>query len=394
MMRLFLVLVLVLAACSSEDTESEPPTSAPPESSTTTLPPTSTTTTAPDETTTTAIPTTTLAELRKLSYELVADVDFPVQVIPGPEDEIAYVVAKAGIVHALVDGQLQADPVLNISDLVRDSGEQGLLAAVVHPNDPTLLFVHYSGGSGETVLSEYQLTSPLLADRATARVLLTLDQPASNHNGGMIQFSEDGRLIIALGDGGGANDRFGNGQDTSTLLGGLTAVDVDSGETELFAHGLRNPWRFWIDDGSIYIADVGQGSYEEVSVVAFEPGHNFGWPIMEGLHCFSPSSGCDMSGLVLPVVEVSHSDSGTCSISGGVVYRGVQIPEIEGRYFYSDYCGGYLRSFVFVDGEATEMKDWTEQVGIPGRVTGFGTDPAGEMYVTTETQVLKVVAER
>jgi glucose/arabinose dehydrogenase len=209
----------------------------------------------------------------------------------------------------------------------------------------------------------------------------------------------DGALFLGLGDGGGANDGFGNGQNIDTLLGGLVRIEVDAPDpsAELFQYGLRNPWRFWIDqlgDDLVYIADVGQNAYEEVTVAALDPGVNYGWPVTEGLHCFRPGSGCDTTGLTLPVIEVEHGDSGTCSITGGIVYRGRAIPEIEGHYFYSDYCGGYLRSFRHEDGEAVDQTDWTDQVGTAGRVASFGVDGEGEIYVLATDRILKLVPDR
>jgi len=171
-------------------------------------------------------------------------------------------------------------------------------------------------------------------------------------------------------------------------------VDGDPGPVK-YSMGLRNPWRFWIDQSLIYIADVGQDEFEEVNVAPLAPGTNYGWPITEGLHCFQVAAGsCDTSGLMTPVLEVEHSDAGTCSITGGIVYRGPAIPQLDGHYFYSDYCGGYLRSFRFAGaGESlADQRDWTEQVGIPGQVTGFGIDGQGEMYVTTTGELLKVVS--
>jgi hypothetical protein len=209
----------------------------------------------------------------------------------------------------------------------------------------------------------------------------------------MIQFAPDGALILGLGDGGGAGDRFGNGQNPDTLLGGLVAIDVDASEpaASKYAMGLRNPWRFWIDGEVIYVADVGQNGYEEISVTRLEAGLNYGWPVLEGLHCFSTSD-CDGTGLVAPILELEHGDGGTCSITGGPVYRGGSLPQLHGHYFYSDYCGGYLRSLLYADGAASELRDWSDQVGVPGQMTGFGVDGAGEMYVTTTNRVLKVVA--
>ena len=205
----------------------------------------------------------------------------------------------------------------------------------------------------------------------------------------MIQFGPDGGLYLGLGDGGGRGDRFNNAQNRDTLLGGLVRIDVATGESELFQYGLRNPWRFWIDDSTIYIADVGQGAFEEVSVAPLEVDVNYGWPITEGLHCFRPKVDCDTSGLTLPIVEVSHSDAGSCSITGGVVYRGLAIPELDGAFLFSDYCGGYLRSLI--DGEVT---DFTDQLGVPGRVASFGVDGFGEVYVMTTDRLLMLVPVR
>ncbi|MGH8916186.1 MAG: PQQ-dependent sugar dehydrogenase, partial [Acidimicrobiia bacterium] len=277
---------------------------------------------------------------------------------------------------------------------VRDSGEQGLLSIALHPEDMTRFYLHYSDNDGDTVVSEFLLTAPDQADPGSERVMLQVDQPAANHNGGMLQFLPSGELLLGLGDGGGAGDRFGNGQNPDTLLGGLVIMDATAEEPNprKYAMGLRNPWRFWIDDTTIYIADVGQNAFEEVNVSEpLEAGRNYGWPITEGLHCFDPPSDCDTTGQVVPVLEVEHGDAGTCSITGGIVYRGPSIPQLNGHYFYSDYCGGYLRSLRHADGEATDTRDWTEQVGVPGQVTGFGIDGTGEIYVTTTGQLLELV---
>jgi hypothetical protein len=320
---------------------------------------------------------------------------FPVQMVARLGEETAYVITKTGEVWALVAGGVASQPVLDISDRVRSENERGLLSMALHPADTSRLYLHYSDGDGDTVVSEFTFVSPTEADPASERVLLQAEQPAANHNGGMLQFDSDGALLLGLGDGGGSGDRYGNGQNPDSLLAGLVAIDVD-GETEplSYAKGLRNPWRFWIDNDMIYVADVGQNAYEEVSVVELVSGLNFGWPITEGLHCYRPSSGCDPSGQVVPVVEVEHGDAGTCSITGGVVYRGAVIPELDGHYLYSDYCGGWLRSFRFENGAAVDQADWTEQVGVPGNVTGFGVDGAGEVYVTTIEALLALVAER
>lgn len=393
MRRALLAGLLVAVACTSSGEE---PTSTPStaDSTTSTSPPATTTKTA-EATTTTSQPTTTttLAELQSLAYEQVAAVDFPVEMTALPGSELSYIATKDGQVLAYDGSSLLEAPVLDISDHVHNEREQGFLSIALHPEETDRFFAHYSDNNGDTVVSEFGFRSATELDADSEQVLFTIDQPASNHNGGMIEFYR-GDLFLGLGDGGGGGDRFGNGQNTDTLLGGVVRLSVnDDSEPVLWQYGLRNPWRFWFDGGLIYIADVGQSSFEEVNVAPVDEGINYGWPITEGLHCFSASD-CDMSGLTPPVVEVEHGDAGTCSITGGIVYRGRDIPELDGHYFYSDFCGGYLRSFVYEDGEVAEEMDWTDQVGGAGRVAGFGIDGHGEMYVTTTEALLKVVPVR
>lgn len=391
MRRTTLALLALATACIGASQEPATTTSTLPEPATTTTMASTTSTTSSVTTTTEATTTTTLAALQSLAYVEVAAVEFPIQVVPWiPGFEM--VPTKDGQVWLYDGTRLSETPVLDISAQVRNQGEQGMLSLAVHPDDTNRVFIHYSAGDGSTVVSEFAWEDGALVDE---QVLFTLGQPAGNHNGGMLQFGPDGHLYLGLGDGGGANDRFDNGQDTDTLLGSLVQLDVDGdAEPALWQYGLRNPWRFWIDGDLIYIADVGQSSFEEVNVSDLEEGVNYGWPITEGLGCFRPPSGCDTTGLTLPVVEVGHGDAGTCSITGGVVYRGDAIPEVAGHYFYSDYCGGYLRSFVYAAGELVEEVDWTDQVDVAGRVVSFGVDGDGEMYVVTTERILKVVAVR
>ncbi|MFV1961254.1 MAG: sorbosone dehydrogenase family protein [Acidimicrobiia bacterium] len=391
------VLLLIVAACSVQQELAPTPTQPAGPSTTDALPPT----TLADLTTTTTDQPTTTRTLQapkpgtSVSYEEVAHLSFPVQLTALPGSETSYIATKDGRVWAYDGITVGIEPVLDISDRVLNEGERGLLSIVLHPDGSGRLFAHYTATNGDTVVSEFALIDEGTADPDSERVLLRLSQPAGNHNGGMIQFGPDGTLYVALGDGGGANDQFNNGQDLDTLLGGLVSISVDGDpDPTLFNSGLRNPWRFWIDGKVIYIADVGQASFEEVSVVELGPGINFGWPITEGLHCFRPSSGCDTTGLTLPVVEVRSGDSGTCAITGGVVYRGEAIPELAGTYFYSDYCGGYLRSFRYESGTIAAETDWTEQVGVAGQVVGFGVDGDGEMYVATTDRLLKMVPVR
>ncbi|HEX5696178.1 MAG TPA: PQQ-dependent sugar dehydrogenase, partial [Acidimicrobiia bacterium] len=375
MRRVLIMLAFVLAACSA-DGEVEPSTAPQPSDPTvaTTLAESSSSTATVAPTTTVASTTTTTVAVDDtfLAYQPVADMDFPVQLTARPGDTAAYVITKVGRVWLYDGAAVSEEPVLDISDQVRNNSEQGLLSIALHPEDPTLLYLHYSDLNGDTVVSEFALSSPTEAIPGSERVLLQVDQPAANHNGGMLQFMPDGKLLLGLGDGGGGGDDFGNGQNPDTLLGGLVVLDVageDPNPTK-YAMGLRNPWRFWIDGTSIYVADVGQGLFEEVSVSeTLEPGRNYGWPIYEGLHCYDAPI-CEGEGMVAPILEIRHGEAGTCSITGGVVYRGAAIPQLQGHYFYSDYCGGYLRSLVHSDGEATDLRDWTEQVGVPGQVTG------------------------
>jgi glucose/arabinose dehydrogenase len=353
----------------------------------------------PTTTTTRVEPTTTTTEgqapLGSLVYDEIARMSFPVQITARPGSTLSYIATKDGHVWVYDGVEVKDTPVLHISARVLDSGERGLLSIALHPTDASRLFLHYTANNNDTVVSEFRFIDEFTADSESERVLLRLSQPAANHNGGMIQFGPGETLFVGLGDGGGSGDRFNNAQNLDTLLGGLVTLQVNCDpDPTLFARGLRNPWRFWIDDDLIYIADVGQGSFEEVSVTDLVADINYGWPITEGLHCFRPASGCDTTGLTLPVIEVSHRDAGTCSITGGVVYRGEAIPEIVGTYFYSDFCGGYLRSFRFEESGIVDETDWTDQVGIPGRVIGFGIDGEAEMYVGTTDRLLKVVALR
>lgn len=320
----------------------------------------------------------------------MAPLDFPTFLVARPGDATALVAERGGRVRTMRDGEI-GDVILDLSDRTTVDGERGLLGLARHPEDDGRLFVHYTDGAGDTVVSEFALGDDLTVDPESERILLTVDQPARNHNGGMIQFGPDGALYVGLGDGGGAGDQFGNGQNQDTLLGGLVRIDVEAAEAELWQYGLRNPWRFWIDgEEEIWIADVGQRGYEEVNLADLtDAGLNYGWPILEGTHCYQTSD-CDPSGLRLPLVEVPRGDGGACSITGGVVYGGEEVPELAGRFLFSDYCGGFLRS---VDRDGN-VEDHTEQVGVPGQVVSFGVDGRGEVYVLTIDRVLRLVAER
>ena len=207
------------------------------------------------------------------------------------------------------------------------------------------------------------------ADSQSRTEIYRLDQPAGNHNGGMISFGPDGNLWIGLGDGGGSNDQFGQGQRADTALGSMLRITVGPGidgyeipagnlQEEVWAIGLRNPWRWDFDGDDLWIADVGQALIEEVDVVDWRDGNpNFGWSIMEGSGCFEASS-CDSAGLVLPVYEYSHSEG--CSVTGGVVYRGTAMPELAGQFLFADYCTGWVRS-IDRSGEISDDADRDHQ---------------------------------
>lgn len=341
-------------------------------------------------TTTTPAPTTTAAPQFTLAYQLVANLNFPLDMVARPGSGDSYIATKGGRIFHYDGASVSPAPVLDISGRVSSGGEQGLLALALHPSNPNRMFVHYTATNGDTVVAEYTFTSTTSINPGSERIIFRHDQPGTNHNGGTIQFGPGGLLYLSLGDGGGANDPWGHGQNPDTLLGGIVSLSVDgAANPTLYGMGLRNPWRTFIDGNTLYVADVGQGRFEEVNVVPMTSGHNFGWPIMEGGSCHQPSSGCNTAGLVQPVVVMNHGVQGTCSITGGVVYRG-SIPEIRGHYFYSDWCGGYLRSFRWT-GSVSNTRNWTSQVGRPGNVSSFGLDGAGEMYVMTSSALYKVV---
>ncbi|NIR76090.1 MAG: PQQ-dependent sugar dehydrogenase [Gemmatimonadetes bacterium] len=336
----------------------------------------------------------------QLAVQVVASgLASPLYLTAPPGDPRLFVVEQAGRVLIVQDGQLLSTPFLDIRDSVRSGGERGLLSIAFHPDYASngLFFVSYtSEPDGDTRVARYSVSAdPNRADLESARVILERTQPFGNHNGGLIVFGPDGKLYIGLGDGGGGGDPQGNGQNTETLLGALLRIDVDAGDPymspadnpfvgvpgrdEIWVYGLRNPWRFAFDPevGDLYIADVGQNDWEEVNAVsANQAGLNFGWNIMEGRHCFQVDS-CEMAGLVLPVLEYGRSQG--CSVTGGYVYRGAAIPEIQGHYFYSDFCNGFLRSFRYTGSGIADERSW--DVGELGSVLSFGEDAIGELYI-------------
>lgn len=384
-MRVLLSVVLfaLVAGCSAEPVATTSTVQSSVPTSGTEPSPTSTTT----STSMSTIPssTTTLPPLAGLTYEVVTDgLDFPMLVMPWTDDS-SLIGFRDGRIHRFDGEFIHPQPVVDLA--VSTDGERGLLG--FDTDGGSMLYVHYSDPAGDTVVSAVDI------ETGAERILLQVAQPAANHNGGMLQFGPDGMLYLGLGDGGGANDRFGHGQNIETLLAGIVRIDPGSGAAQLWSYGLRNPYRFWIDGALMYIGDVGQNAYEEIDVSRLgDDGYNFGWPITEGLHCFSPDSRCDTAGLTLPVLEYPHGDGGACSVTGGVVYRGESIPEVEGHYFYSDFCGGWLRSFRFDGSDITDQMDWTDQVGVAGNVVSFGVDHDGEAYVLTPDAIRRITPLR
>jgi glucose/arabinose dehydrogenase len=278
---------------------------------------------------------------------------------------------------------------LNIEDRVDDTGpEQGLLGLAFAPDYASsgLFYVNYTDNQGDTVVARYRVSDdPNTADRESEQQLLWVDQPAPNHNGGMLVFGPDGRLWVGLGDGGGANDTFGSGQNPDTLLAKIVRLDVrgESATSEVWATGLRNPWRFSFDrkTGDLWIGDVGQDLFEEINFVpsgqVSAGGLNFGWPIMEGAHCRGGGA-CDTASYDQPIFEYGHAGNG-CSITGGHVYRGSAIPSLQGVYLYADFCSGHI--WGLWRGNDGAFKN---ALLLPNAaaVSSFGEDEALELYVT------------
>jgi glucose/arabinose dehydrogenase len=362
-------------------------------------------TTAPPESTTAAPePATTIAvDATRLRLVPVAD-GFEQPVFFTESRGRSFVVDQPGVIWE-VTASGDVSTFLDIRDRVGFGGEQGLLGLAFHPEYGGVVYVDYTARDGRTVVSEFTIPDgSSVPDPATERVVVEVPQPAANHNGGMIAFGPHGDLWIGMGDGGGANDRYGNGQRGDTLLGAMLRLSVEPGSSaqgserngafaspEIAAIGLRNPWRFSFDGETLWIADVGQGDIEEVNRVSADtPGLNFGWPLYEGSACFAgPCDGVDAANrpLTWPVHEYGHDEG--CSVTGGYVYRGSALPQLDGHYFFSDWCGGFIRS-IAPDGAVV---DWTEQTGPVASVTSFGRDERGEIYVVSgQGTVYRVVA--
>jgi glucose/arabinose dehydrogenase len=340
------------------------------------------------------------AVLPKLELQkIVSDLSRPVYLThAGDGSGRLFIVEQPGRILVHHNGTLLSMPFLDIRSKVSFGGERGLLSVAFHPKYASngRFFVNYTRNENglKTFISEFRVSQANLnsAD-PTEKVLLTIDQPFSNHNGGLNKFGPDGFLYIGLGDGGAAGDPQDHGQRLDTLLGKILRIDVDQGSSytipadnpfvhqrekraEIWAYGLRNPWRYSFDrcTGKLFLGDVGQNKYEEIDLI--EKGKNYGWRMMEGSHCFNPPDGCARADLELPIAEYDHSSG--CSVTGGYVYRGKQYPNLVGRYLFGDYCGGQMWAL-----SQDENGAWKMSI-LPAAgfsISSFGEDQEGEMYL-------------
>ncbi len=345
---------------------------------------------------------------------VVSNLD-PITSVTHAGDGRLFLTLRPGRIVILENGAVKAQPFLDIHNLTTTDGERGLLSVAFHPQyaQNGFLFINYTNLQGNTVIARYQVSasSPDRADPASARILLTIQQPYSNHNGGQLQFGPDGYLYIGMGDGGSAYDPECRAQDPSMLLGKMLRIDVDQNVTtrpyygippsnpfrgpgdppdEVWASGLRNPWRFSFDRqaGDLWIGDVGQDQHEEIDFqpVSSRGGENYGWKVMEGTFCSStdacPASTppCGSTAYTLPVLEYDH-ESSRCAVVGGYVYRGSSIPQIQGTYVFGDLCSGEVFA-------AVRSGDGFTVRTVPGQIsqlTTFGEDVNGELYAASLT---------
>ena len=381
-----LSVALITSACTNGQEAAQP--SAPPQTRAPTPTPSPSPTPSPEPVNITDI---------SVRLKRIATLRAPLATAIRKGDSTLYVAEQLGRIMAIRDGKVRPRPVLNISEHVTAGGEQGLLGIAFSP-DGQLLYVNYTDVEGNTRIVEYSMKEGR-ADPSSRRQLLFVEQPFSNHNGGQLAFGPDGYLYIGLGDGGAGGDPFGNGQSLQTLLGKVLRidprpgggrpyripsdnpfVDEDDARPEIWAYGLRNPWRFSFDraTGDLWIGDVGQNAREEID---FQParsngGENYGWNLMEASLPFASEEKAEET--VLPIYEYPLGRNGACSVTGGFVYRGTRIPELTGTYVFGDFCDGRLLALRQRGGKVREKG----ALGlVVDQLSSFGEDPNGELYV-------------
>jgi len=342
-------------------------------------------------------PVTRFPDAQGYSWKLVTEgLNQPLDLQHAGDDRL-FIVEKGGTIRVVEGGVLRPKPFLDIRDRVGSRGsEQGLLGLAFHPlfSANGFFFVNYTDLKGNTVVSRFRVSAdPAYADPGSERIILQVPQPYPNHNGGALAFGPDAMLYIGLGDGGAEGDPLGNGQRLDTLLGKILRVDVDSaepyaipannpfalggGRPEIWAYGLRNPWRFSFDPrtGDMFVGDVGQDKWEEIDYLAAGSpgGTNFGWNLREGAHPYKSEA---TSGLTDPIAEYSHAEG--CSVTGGVVVRSPSLPEWNGIYLFGDYCSGRIWGLLRDSNGA-----WQKQVlyHTDFSIVSFGVDSKGEVYL-------------
>ncbi|HEY0487898.1 MAG TPA: PQQ-dependent sugar dehydrogenase [Telluria sp.] len=350
-----------------------------------------------------------------LGLREVARVNDAVFATSPPGDARLFIVERSGRIRILRDGSMLTLPFLDLSGRVLMEGEGGLLSMAFHPQYATngQFFVYYTDFQRNIVVDRYTVSANSnIADPTSALQIISIPHPDfTNHYGGMAAFGSDGFLYLGTGDGGGGGDPLRNGQNFATLLGKMLRLDVNNAtaarrysippgnpyvntagrRAEIWAVGLRNPFRFAFDTSGLYIADAGQNRREEINLAGLaQGGLNYGWNVMEGTLCFGAVT-CSQAGLTLPAHEYdSTNNTAGCAVIGGYVYRGKAVPELAGRYFYSDYCQGFLKSFHAGMGTIREHVDWN----IPdiGQVVSFGSDADGELYlVAWDGRIYKII---
>jgi glucose/arabinose dehydrogenase len=344
---------------------------------------------------------------------------------PGDNDRL-FVLEQKGIIKIIKNGKTVRKPYADLRNKVHNpitpGDERGLLGLAFHANyqNNGFVYINYSDKNDHTIVSRFRVASdPDRLDTKSEKVLIKLKQPFSNHNGGHMEFGPDGYLYISVGDGGKWGDPYNNAQNLGNLFGKILRIDVDTGDPyaipddnpfinnedakdEIWLYGLRNVWRFSFDrgKGDVYLGDVGQDLWEEIDFVAAENagGQNFGWRVMEGNHCYNPKEDCEPTG-ELPIFEypndanymkiligMDEPNVDGCSVTGGYVYRGSAISELQGTYFFADYCSGNIWTFKEKNGKATEFQNRTEEISLGGGgftnyISSFGEDNNGELYI-------------